>query len=81
MHPTSCPPITPLAPSGLKENPDGTGPVAALLSQTLTAMHPPPPPLPPPPSLAGIPRLLFAPGGMYMDRRELKTRDKRRKTK
>lgn len=36
--PTSCPPITPLAPSGLME-PDGTGLVVALLSHTHTAMH------------------------------------------
>lgn len=36
--PTSCPPITPLAPSGLMD-PDGTGLVAALLSHTHTAMH------------------------------------------
>lgn len=36
--PTSCPPITPLAPSELMD-PDGTGLVAALLSHTHTAMR------------------------------------------
>lgn len=38
--PHSCPPITPLASSGLMD-PDGTGLVAALLSHTHTAMHSP----------------------------------------